>query len=422
MCWYDVKRDENMSENKQGSNLSYPVPVEKLEKLLQERLGQNAAVSKIEDMLEEQNVIAGSTYKRILNERKATEKTLKILAEFLNCDFTKLIAENSETVKERKRTLTDIKDNLEKAEPVVLDGISELFERMMPLNSIIKDTDAIGYKNNGDGNYEVVVPLSSDWGELAGQVKTYKITVKREENKTLEQVLIDRIQRKLRGLISRNNLNENPNFENLIDTIGNRKIVEILPPPNVYMKILVENYFKAMTQELDKNGRKAGQFQEGDVIEYFDLGDGVFDVTLPLDEDYCCQLGLDFPLKLEVELPDDLDEEADFEEALRGAIEDQFHSDYDCLIEDDDWEEEFNEKMGELYNLPLEESIVHDFEELDLKDNPRSHMCYTTLFQVLYLRGETDEIPKIVSDAGYAYRKFEQFGIPAPIGKKIWKS
>ena len=407
-----------MSENKQGSNLSYPVPVEKLEKLLQERLGQNAAVSKIEDMLEEQNVIAGSTYKRILNERKATEKTLKILAKFLNCDFTELIAENSEMVKERKRTLTDIKDNLEKAEPVVLDGISELFERMMPLNSIIKDTDAIGYKNNGDGNYEVVVPLSSDWGELAGQVKTYKITVKPEEDKKFKKVLIDKIQRKLRGLISRNNLNENSDFEKLINRIKNRRIVEVLPPPNVYMKILVENYFNAMTRELDKNGRKAGQFQEGDVIEYYNLGDGVFEVTLPLDEDYCCQMGLDFPLKLEVELPDDLEEKVSFEEVLRGAIEDQFHSEYDWIAEDEELVEEFEEKMDGLYTLPLEECTLYNFNESDLKKDTRNAMCYTTLFQVLYLRGEADEIQKVLSDTSYAYRKFRQFGIPVPFEEK----
>lgn len=445
-----------MDQNPSGGNVRYSVSLEKLEERLEKKRkemektlppSKRTQVSTISKMFK-YNGLSDGIYSKIRMDGNGTEKNLKRIAKIAGCDndddWKEFVNEDIDAVKRRKNLIHNTKKNLENAEPGLFNSISALLETMVPVSRIqdFKDTDSIGYKRNSDGSYQVVVPLSEkDWKNLYKQAnKPYNITIDSEENfeeelkKEVKKKLIRKCRNEAIDVFSgREDLDPDKKeafekteegkkrkyFEELIESIDNRKVVAI-ESPNRYMKILVENYFQVMIQELDENARKASQFCENDAIEYFALEDGGYKVTLPFDEDYCCQLNLDYPLELDVDegdLPDDFDED-DFEEVLREAIENKFHEDYDCQITDEVRMEELEEQLARLYDLPLEESIVHDFDEADFKKDKRSAMCYTTLFQILYLRNELPEISKVMGDSNYAYKKFKEFGIPIPFERK----
>lgn len=422
-----------MENNEPKSNLRYPVQVEKMKMLLQERLCElnegltekEKKINTIPQMLEDQRIIGRTTYNRILHTRTSTQKALNELKNFIGCEFEELIDPNSDEkkVKDRKIQVSSVTELIEKTDPELLANISELLERLIPARKIqdFSDFTAIGYKRNMDGTYQVVVPLSSEWEKLYPdlQPRIYKVTVKADEK--MEEKIIKVIQKKLcaryryKETVGDSELMEKSTFEEQIKKIEDRRLIEI-ENPNLYMKTLANNYLNVMIEKLDETGHTADQFEKDAVIAYINLGEGVYEVTLPFKEDYCGHiLGADFPLKLEVELSDE-EEEENFEEVFRERITDQFESDYGSFLNDG----ESDKIIEELSKLELEEYVVEDFDWLDSKENTEATKCYAALFRVLDLRGEMDEIEKVIAapNSTYAFKKFKQFGIPIPFERK----
>lgn len=101
-------------------------------------------------------------------------------------------------------------------------------------------------------------------------------------------------------------------------------------------------------------------------------------------------------------------------------IENQFYSEY---IEgeqdlDPDVEEELEEIIEEMWEMPIRKITFIDW--LDSEENLKwLNQCYVALWQVLFLRGEYDEIQRTIADLYYACEKFEELGIPVPFKKFI---
>ena len=108
------------------------------------------------------------------------------------------------------------------------------------------------------------------------------------------------------------------------------------------------------------------------------------------------------------------------EDDFREMIENQFYSEY---IEgeqdlDPDVEEELEEIIEEMWEMPIKKIIFIDW--LDSEENLKwLNQCYVALWQVLFLRGEYDEIQRTIADLYYACEKFEELGIPVPFKKFI---
>ena len=103
------------------------------------------------------------------------------------------------------------------------------------------------------------------------------------------------------------------------------------------------------------------------------------------------------------------------EDDFREMIENQFYSEY---IEgeqdlDPDVEEELEEIIEEMWEMPIRKITFIDW--LDSEENLKwLNQCYVALWQVLFLRGEYDEIQRTIADLYYACEKFEELGIPVP--------
>ena len=108
------------------------------------------------------------------------------------------------------------------------------------------------------------------------------------------------------------------------------------------------------------------------------------------------------------------------EDDFREMIENQFYSEY---IEgeqdlDPDAEEELEEIIEEMWEMPIRKITFIDW--LDSEENLKwLNQCYVALWQVLFLRGEYDEIQRTIADLYYACEKFEELGIPVPFKKFI---
>lgn len=108
------------------------------------------------------------------------------------------------------------------------------------------------------------------------------------------------------------------------------------------------------------------------------------------------------------------------EDDFREMIENQFYSEY---IEgeqdlDPDVEEELEEIIEEMWEMPIRKITFIDW--LDSEENLKwLNQCYVALWQVLFLRGEYDEIQRTIADLYYACEKFEELGIPVPFKKFI---
>lgn len=108
------------------------------------------------------------------------------------------------------------------------------------------------------------------------------------------------------------------------------------------------------------------------------------------------------------------------EDDFREMIENQFYSEY---IEgeqdlDPDVEEELEEIIEEMWEMPIRKITFIDW--LDSEENLNwLNQCYVALWQVLFLRGEYDEIQRTIADLYYACEKFEELGIPVPFKKFI---
>ena len=111
---------------------------------------------------------------------------------------------------------------------------------------------------------------------------------------------------------------------------------------------------------------------------------------------------------------------AEAEDDFREMIENQFYSEY---IEgeqdlDPDVEEELEEIIEEMWEMPIRKITFIDW--LDSEENLKwLNQCYVALWQVLFLRGEYDEIQRTIADLYYACEKFEELGIPVPFKKFI---
>lgn len=136
-----------------------------------------------------------------------------------------------------------------------------------------------------------------------------------------------------------------------------------------------------------------------------------------MKKDYCIQLGLGSSVQLDISFEED---PVEAEDDFREMIENQFYSEY---IEgeqdlDPDVEEELEEIIEEMWEMPIKKIIFIDW--LDSEENLKwLNQCYVALWQVLFLRGEYDEIQRTIADLYYACEKFEELGIPVPFKKFI---
>jgi len=136
-----------------------------------------------------------------------------------------------------------------------------------------------------------------------------------------------------------------------------------------------------------------------------------------LKKDYCIQLGLGSSVQLDISFEED---PVEAEDDFREMIENQFYSEY---IEgeqdlDPDVEEELEEIIEEMWEMPIRKITFIDW--LDSEENLKwLNQCYVALWQVLFLRGEYDEIQRTIADLYYACEKFEELGIPVPFKKFI---
>lgn len=70
------------------------------------------------------------------------------------------------------------------------------------------------------------------------------------------------------------------------------------------------------------------------------------------------------------------------------------------------------------WEMPIRKITFIDW--LDSEENLKwLNQCYVALWQVLFLRGEYDEIQRTIADLYYACEKFEELGIPVPFKKFI---
>lgn len=136
-----------------------------------------------------------------------------------------------------------------------------------------------------------------------------------------------------------------------------------------------------------------------------------------MKKDYCIQLGLGSSVQLDISFEED---PVEAEDDFREMIENQFYSEY---IEgeqdlDPDVEEELEEIIEEMWEMPIRKITFIDW--LDSEENLKwLNQCYVALWQVLFLRGEYDEIQRTIADLYYACEKFEELGIPVPFKKFI---
>ena len=136
-----------------------------------------------------------------------------------------------------------------------------------------------------------------------------------------------------------------------------------------------------------------------------------------MKKDYCIQLGLGSAVQLDISFEED---PVEAEDDFREMIENQFYSEY---IEgeqdlDPDVEEELEEIIEEMWEMPIRKITFIDW--LDSEENLKwLNQCYVALWQVLFLRGEYDEIQRTIADLYYACEKFEELGIPVPFKKFI---
>ena len=136
-----------------------------------------------------------------------------------------------------------------------------------------------------------------------------------------------------------------------------------------------------------------------------------------MKKDYCIQLGLGSSVQLDISFEED---PVEAEDDFREMIENQFYSEY---IEgeqdlDPDAEEELEEIIEEMWEMPIRKITFIDW--LDSEENLKwLNQCYVALWQVLFLRGEYDEIQRTIADLYYACEKFEELGIPVPFKKFI---
>ena len=84
-------------------------------------------------------------------------------------------------------------------------------------------------------------------------------------------------------------------------------------------------------------------------------------------------------------------------------------------------EEELEEIIEEMWEMPIRKITFIDW--LDSEENLKwLNQCYVALWQVLFLRGEYDEIQRTIADLYYACEKFEELGIPVPFKKNLYNN
>lgn len=413
--------------NKMGEengNERYLVNVSKLEKLMEEKRNEQN-VKRIRALFKNSDIgidvraedaldTAYSTYTTIISKKSATKKTLQLLADYLKLSsFKELVAEDNSMIEreeEREDVISNVTEHMEGLDSKIVNMLSEFSEQLYPIDKLKSFTDehSIAYMRVGYEKYMVNIPLSAEWRSLFVKPGARIYVINTDSKKNLE----DEIKKGLISRLKRHCTNKGESKDREVqELVEKRKLVQI--KSDFYKKIIAES---AMQMNMDKLNN-AIKFDADDEIEYIPLGYNEYRVILPLKKDYCIQLGLGSSVQLDISFEED---PVEAEDDFREMIENQFYSEY---IEgeqdlDPDVEEELEEIIEEMWEMPIRKITFIDW--LDSEENLKwLNQCYVALWQVLFLRGEYDEIQRTIADLYYACEKFEELGIPVPFKKFI---
>ena len=315
-----------------------------------------------------------------------------------------------EREEEREDVISNVTEHMEGLDPKIVNMLSEFSEQLYPIDKLKSFTDehSIAYMRVGYEKYMVNIPLSAEWRSLFVKPGARIYVINTDSKKNLE----DEIKKGLISRLKRHCTNKGESKDREVqELVEKRKLVQI--KSDFYKKIIAES---AMQMNMDKLNN-AIKFDADDEIEYIPLGDNEYRVILPLKKDYCIQLGLGSSVQLDISFEED---PVEAEDDFREMIENQFYSEY---IEgeqdlDPDVEEELEEIIEEMWEMPIRKITFIDW--LDSEENLKwLNQCYVALWQVLFLRGEYDEIQRTIADLYYACEKFEELGIPVPFKKFI---